>query len=27
CALCVYVCTDLLDRSCITMEMAQAQEA
>jgi len=27
CALCVYVCTDLLDRSCITMEMAHAQEA
>jgi len=21
CALCVYVCTDMLDRNCITMEM------
>ncbi len=26
CALCVYVCSDLLHRDCITMEMAQAQD-
>ena len=25
CALCVYVCTDLLDRNCISMEMAQTK--
>ncbi|HHD77732.1 MAG TPA: ferredoxin oxidoreductase [Campylobacteraceae bacterium] len=27
CALCVYVCTDLLDRSCISMTMVQTEEA
>ena len=26
CALCVYVCTDMLDRNCITMEMAGHEE-
>jgi len=26
CALCVYVCSDLLNRDCISMEMAHAAE-
>ena len=27
CALCVYVCSDMLNRGCITMETAQVKEA
>ena len=26
CEICVFVCTDLLSRGCITMEMAQVKE-
>ncbi|OYZ34327.1 MAG: ferredoxin oxidoreductase [Sulfuricurvum sp. 17-40-25] len=26
CALCVYVCTDMLSRNCITMEMVHGKE-
>ncbi|HHH51401.1 MAG TPA: ferredoxin oxidoreductase, partial [Campylobacterales bacterium] len=26
CAVCVYVCTDLLNRECITMEMVNTED-